>query len=182
MKHVTVDTAVLITLIDDKPGASVVRELLKRHKDGKINLFVSNRVFEHDTRKMRVAQVEKLRALLSDHNVEIESSGFRTDFSLLSGGDVLSGGSSERTSEEMFSFTKLVGKDPIEEYPASKTISRKLGDYDSLRDHFATKKDVFLTLDTKHYLATELRQKYQKDLGLVILSPAEFLENCNAER
>ncbi|MES2040064.1 MAG: hypothetical protein V4495_19790 [Pseudomonadota bacterium] len=180
MKHVTVDTAVLITLIDDKPGASVIRELFKWHKDGKINLFVSNRVFEHDTSKMRAAQVDELRALLSNHNVEIESSGFRTDFSLLSGGDLLNGGSSTRTSEEMSSFTKLVGKDPTEEYPSSKTISRKLGDYDSLTDHFATNKDVFLTLDTKHYLAMALRQKYQEELGLIILSPEEFLANCRA--
>lgn len=175
MKIVTLDTGILINLIDGNPGAIEVRELLKWHKDRKIKLFVSNRVFEHDTSKMRTVQVDELRALLNEHAVEIEGASFRVDFSLLSGGDLLSGGPSGRTIDEMSSFTRLVGINPNEEYPTSETISNKFGDYDSLRDHFATKKDAFLTLDKRHYLAAQRRQKYEKELGLVILSPAEFL-------
>lgn len=183
MKTATLDTGVLILALDDRPGANEVREMLQWHRDGKLGLHVSNRVFEHDTRRMRAAQVDALRTLLEEFDVAIEGAAFRYDFSLLSGGDILSGGPSMRTLEEMARFTKLVGKDPAEEYAASKTLSNKLGDYDSLKGHFASGRNVFVTVDKKHYLDVHRRERYAEQLGLVILSPAEFVaQNASLRR
>lgn len=175
MKRATLDTGVLILVLDGKPGANDVRKLLQWHRDGRLGLHVSNRVFEHDTRRMHTTQVDALRALLEEFDVAIEGASFRFDFSLLSGGDILDGRPSVRTSEEMAHFTKLVGKDPAEEYASSKTLSNKFGDYDSLKDHFASGRDVFVTIDEKHYLDVHRRERYAEHLGLVILSPAELV-------
>lgn len=180
MKKLTLDTGVLIQIIDDKPGAKEAKKLLEWHRDSEVEIYVSNRVFEHDTSKMRVAQVEKLRDLLEEFYINIQGASFRLNFSLLSGGDLLDGGLCQRTWEEMARFTVLVGMDPAEEYRASKTLSNKLGDYDSLLDHFASRRDVFITLDGKHYLDVNRRQRYAEQLGLIIQSPTEFLAQ-NAE-
>ena len=175
MKTATLDTGVLILALDDKPGANDTWVLLQWHRDGRLELHVSNRVFEHDTRRMDSAQVDALRALLGEFDVAIKGAAFRSDFSLLSGGDFLSGGPSVRTSEEMARFTKLVGKDPAEEYASSKSLSNKLGDYDALKEHFASGRNVFITTDKKHYLDVNRRPRYAEQLGLVILTPAEFV-------
>jgi len=183
MKKVTMDTGVLINILDAKPGAQDVQELLRWHKEGKIEIYVSNRVFEHDTRKMLQAQVQELQTLLKEYNISIEGAPFRLNFSLLSSRDLLSGGPSIRTPEEMKKFINLVGKDPSGQFASSKTLSNKLGDYDSLKDHFASGRDVFLTLDKKHYLDVHKRKRYEEQLGLVILSPTEFLEkNANLQQ
>lgn len=180
MKTATLDTGVLILALDDKPGANDVREMLRWHREESLRLYVSNRVFEHDTRRMRAAQVEALHMLLTEFNVDIISATFRFGFSYLSGGDNLSGGPSMRTPKEMERFRKLVGKDPAEEYPSSKTLSNKLGDYDSLKDHFASGRNFFVTVDTNHYLDVQRRARYAEQLGLLILSPSEFVANMLA--
>jgi len=182
MIRATLDTGVLILVLDGKPGANDVLKLLQWHREGKLELHVSNRVFEHDTRKMRATQIDELRKLLEEFDIPVEGAAFRFNFSLLSGGDALDGGASVRTSEEMAHFTKLVGKDPAEEYASSKTLSNKFGDYDSLKDHFASGRDVFVTIDEKHYLDVHRRERYVEQLGLLILSPAKLVAQIGSPR
>jgi hypothetical protein len=172
----TVDTGLLIQLIDNKLGADDVRKIFDLHEKGAVQLYVSNRIFEHDTTKMSEPQLAQIKDLIQHAKVIVDGAVFRSGFSLLSGGDLLSGGVSHRSQKELEKFGKLVGKDPVGEYLASSTISNKLGDYDALRDHFTSGRNIFLTADEKHYFATAQRQKYRKELGLIIQSPAEFLD------
>lgn len=143
--------------------------------ESKVVLFASNRVFEHDIFNMSQDSQRKLHELIRQYKIKNNASVFRLNFSLLDGGDHLDGELSIRTPQEMGKFNKLVGKDPIEEFQGNKTLLNKLGDYDSLKDHYASGRDVFVTLDTKHYLAVNMRDKYARELGLVVQSPEDFL-------
>ena len=176
MKTVTLDTVCLLKVLDNSPESEALFEILSWHKLEKIKLYVSNRIFDHDTSKMRAEQIEDLNRLIESYKITVEGSVFRSSFSMSDGRDLLSGGPSLRTSKEIHNFKKLVGEDPAIKYPLNATLSNKLGDYDSLKDHFCAKRDVFVTLDKKHYLATEMRPKYAQQLGLIILSPLEFIE------
>jgi hypothetical protein len=177
VKAISLDTGVLILLLDGKPGSADVETIFCWHRNKKIALYVSNRVFDHDTAKMDALQVKTLRELFEKYRVPVEGAVFRSSFSRLSGKDLLSGGVSLRTQEEMARFVSIVGCDPAVLPPSSvgKRLSNKLGDYDSLRDHYASGRDVFITLDTKDYLSTQRRQRYVQELGLVVLDPSEFV-------
>lgn len=178
--ELTLDTCVLIVLLDNKPGSEDVQKLLNLHNKQKIKLYISNRVFEHDTRKMHDEQKSKLYNILEENKIEIMGNKFRLSFSELSGKDLASGCKSVRTMEQMNHFAKLVGRDPIIQYLSSRTISNKLGDHDSLEEHFASGRDVFVTYDNKHYFDMHNRKQYAEELGLIIQTPAEFLgENFN---
>lgn len=176
MLRVTLDTCLLITFLDKKQGANLVDTILKLHLGKKIKVFVSNRIFEPDTveNKHRQEQFEKL---LRDFQIEVEGSIFRFDLSSYDGGDVLSGGPSLRSEEEIELFTKIVGSDPtfLHKDSLGKRLSNKLGDYDALMDHYCSKRDVFITLDTKDYLHKNKRSIYEDKLGLIIKSPEEFI-------
>ena len=106
---------------------------------------------------------------------------FRLGFSRLDGLDKLSGGFTTRNPEEMANFSKIVGKDPtnLPKSSIGNRLSNKIGDYDALRDHYADKREVFITLDTKDYLHITKRAIYFECLGLKIMSPSEFLEKCS---
>lgn len=171
----TLDTTVFIRAIDGKPGCEPAQRIFQLSKEGLVALVASNRVFEHDTSNMSQDSQRKLHECMQQHGVQIDPSGHRLGFSLLDGGDVLDGGPSIRTPEEMRRFEKLVGKDPTAEFQGNRTLGNKLGDYDALRDHFASGRDAFITLDTKHYLAVNLRDRYARELGLVVQSPEAFL-------
>ena len=179
--ELTLDTCVLIVLLDNKPGSEDVQKLLNLHNKQKIKLYISNRVFEHDTTDMSDEQKCKLHNILKQNKIEITGNKFRLCFSELSGGDLASGCNSVRTAAQMKHFAKLVGRDPIIQYSFScPTISNKFGDHDSLEEHFASGRDVFVTYDKKHYFAINRRKQYAEELGLIIQTPAEFLgENSN---
>lgn len=164
MKKVTLDTGSFLVVLDSKPEAQIVLEILSWHKSKKIEVYVSNRIFDHDTTRMREDQVDSLSNLIESHKISVEGPVFRSSFSISDGRDLLSGGPSLSTPEEIRHFKKLVGVDPAVQHHSSSTLSNKLGDYDSLKDHYCAKRDVFVTMDKKHYLAAEMRPKYAQQL------------------
>ena len=177
MRTLTLDTCVWIKLIDGADEADAVGRLLDLHSQEAVEVVVSNRLYEHDTSKMDLAQITQLKSIFEERQIKIQGSGFRNCFSLLSGGDLLSGGPTIRTPAEMHKFNAIVGKDPIITHPQGPKLSNKFGDYDSLKDHYAVGRDVFITYDTKHYLSERFRDRYRSELGLIIMSPEHFLHS-----
>jgi hypothetical protein len=180
-KKVTLDTGALICVIDKKPGWEDVEKIMSWHSEGKIQLFVSNRIFEPDTKGMHEDQVAGLEQLLHKYKVKRWGSVYRTGFSSLSGADLLSGAAIRRSIDEMNQFRMIVGPDPtsLRKEQVGSKLSNMIGDYDSLIDHYADRRDVFVTLDTKHYLHKNKREAYQVKLELLIQSPTEFVANSS---
>ena len=177
MLTVTLDTGLLLALIDGKPTAEHVKTILRWHVNGKIHACVSNRIFDPDTSRMRADQVTELSNILNSNGIPVIGSVARFGISRLDGLDLLSGGPTTRSREEMDEFSKIVGKDPssLSSFCVGTRISNKIGDYDALRDHFASNRAIFITLDGKDYLHTDKRVTYWNQLHLKIMSPSEFV-------
>ena len=178
---VTLDTGLMLSLLDRTREATAVEKILQWHLEGKVRAYVSNRIFDPDTCDMRDEQRKEMRMIIEKYDIEIIGSGFRLGFSRLDGLDKLSGGFTTRSPEEMANFSKIVGKDPtnLPKSSIGNRLPNKIGDYDALRDHYADKREVFITLDTKDYLHITKRAIYFECLGLKIMSPSEFLEKCS---
>lgn len=173
----TIDTAPLLDLVDRKGSFVYVEQIVEWHRVGHIELFASSRLLNPDTWKMNPKQKADLRRLLAEHGITIASSSFRLGISPLGGSDVLGGTEGGRSPEEMKRFEKIVGPDPASLPPDSvgRGMQRKIGDYDALPDHFASKRDVFVTLDKHDYFHTNRRPRYERELGLMIRSPQELV-------
>lgn len=171
--RITLDTCVLLDILDHGP-ASPYFGILEWHAAGKIEVTVSNRVFDPDTWKMSEAQQEQLGKLLADHKIDIGAAPFRLDISRLGGGDVLRGPYTKRSPDEVMRFRQIVGMGPSA-VPPSKKLRNEIGDYDALDCHFMEARDVFVTLDKRGYFAKAKRQTYERELGLIIQSPEEFI-------
>jgi|SRR5271157_1097619 len=172
---VTIDTCVWIEFIDNNTRAQEVAQILEWHVQGLIQVVVSNRVFDPD-----VQSAENRRALtklFSQHRIQIVPSAFRWGFSRLSCGDVLNGLATLRSGSELEKFAKLVGREPatLPKQNIGAKLSNKIGDYDSLRDHYRSGRDVFVTLDRRDYFAVSKREKYKRELGLIVQDPSEFI-------
>jgi hypothetical protein len=154
-----------------------VREILRWHSAGRLEAFVSNRVFEPDTVRMHPEQVDQLRRTLRDYGIRVVGAVFRSTFSTLSGKDLLSGGRRRRSVDQMARFTELVGREPVSLHPSAvgRKLPNKIGDYDSLREHYANMRDVFIPSETHDYFHVAKRPTYERALGLCILRPAEFV-------
>lgn len=173
----TIDTNCLILVIDRKSGYENIEKILNWHRIGKIIIYISNRVFEPDIIKMDFIQQEMISKLLIDYRIDVKGSICRHDISKLDGGDLLDGGFTRRNNEEMKKFRSIVGNDPtlLQKRKIGGKLSNKIGDYDSLLDHFCRENDVFITLDTKDIFHNDRRKKYEEELNLVIKSPEEFI-------
>ncbi|MFT5259008.1 MAG: hypothetical protein ACI9J2_001980 [Saprospiraceae bacterium] len=178
MEKLTLDTGLLIKAIEFKEGYESVLKICKWHADGKVLACVSNRLFNPDSVKMQDSQREKIRRLLEEYNIEIMGNLFRLGVSPLSGKDMMSGSSTDRTEQEINEFKSIVGIDPtqLSSRSVGSKLSNKIGDYDSLYEHFCKKRDVFLTFDGKDYFHKNHRSNYQSKLDLMILHPEEYVE------
>lgn len=174
---VTLDTSAVIDVLDSKGSCHAVRQILECHRQGRIRLYFSSRVLHPDTQQMSQDKQTSLQRLMEQYGIDIASSSFRLSVSTLNGPDVLDAPSSKRTSDEMNHFKTIVGDDPTQlaKSSAGNRIMQKIGDYDALRDHYAYKRDYFITLDTHDYFHIIKRPVYEKVLGLKIISPEEFV-------
>ena len=195
--EVTLDTGVLLDLLDEKGSFHFVKQMIKWHQEGYIELLASSRVFDHDTtgqkilkrrgskfqtgKKMSPERQDRFQQLVRDHGITIVHSPWRSRISHLNGRDVLDGLTIKRSPEEMDHFYNIVASDgdPADLHPSKvgNRLENKIGDFDALRNHFAFKRDVFVTLDRSDYLDTEKRDQYEKELGLTIQSPEEFVRS-----
>lgn len=175
---VTIDSSVLIDWLDKRqPTFDFVEQIMKWHKLEYIKVFTSSRVFSPDAWRMDKEQRAGLKQLLNDLKVTTASSTFRWSISILNGPDKLSGGNSQRSLEETKLFLKIVGSSPEPSSELERSFLRKLGDYDALRDHFMSGRDIFITRDTKGYFATDKRTRYEKELGLIVQGPEGFVSS-----
>jgi hypothetical protein len=177
MVTVTLDTCLLISLLDRKDGFQNTIKLLEWHKDKKIEASVSNRLFEPDIVGMDKDQQEDLINILSKYAIVVKGNTLRLDISTLGGKDLLSGPISLRSEDEMSKFKGIVGDDPssLPSENVGRRLPNKIGDYDSLFEHFCNKRDIFITSDKKDYFHTNKRKDYSAKLGLIIKSPLEFI-------
>jgi hypothetical protein len=170
---VTLDTSVLLDILDHGPNSRFCK-IMEQHDLGTIDVAISNRVNDPDTWKMRPGQREALRRLIADHKVTVCSAPFRLDISKLGGRDVLQGAGRKRSPGEVENFKRLVGNGPDTD-SRSKKLKNQIGDYDALECHFLANRDVFVTLDKRGYFSQERRDRYKRELGLIIQSPEEFV-------
>lgn len=177
MEKITIDTGVLIVLLEKITGFELIEKIIDWAESEKIMAFVSNRIFEPDTKKMRSEQVSELQEILFNAKVKTIGSLFRFGFSTLDGYDVLSGRKTNRKPDELIKFREVVGQDPTKLNLASvgEKLPNKIGDYDSLFDHYCELRDYFITLDTKDYLHSMKIIEYQEKLDLKIVSPKEYV-------
>lgn len=178
--RVSLDTAPVLDWLDWRVDgrltdtAQHIDQILAWHSAGRIQAFISNRVFDPDTQRMPTDKVEALKRLLNEHGVDIAPAAFRLDISCLDGGDVLNGPPTRLTLEEMNRFDTMVGPDPTSR-PDQKSAANRIADWDHLRDHFAAQRDIFITTDRGEYFAKHKRAMYERELGLVIRTPHEFV-------
>jgi hypothetical protein len=174
---VTIDTNAWIQWRAKKGCYPQIEQILRWQQEGKVQIYVSNRLRDPDTWDMYADQRDEILNALAKMGVQTIRSTFRLGISKLGGRDVLSGGATDRTSEEFEKFRKLVGPEPttLKAEQVGSRMSNKIADFDALRDHFGAKFDVFLTLDKREYLDIKKRGDYFKELGLLIQSPEEFV-------
>jgi len=170
---ITIDSCLWIDLIDKK-NSSRIKNLLNFCKDNKISIHSSSRVYNFDSVKMDLVQQKVLYEIINKYSVIIDSSPFRFGSvssklgSRFSNGDYLS---SISHKEEEGQFEEVFGSDPIK-LPKENTgarLSNWISDYDSLKQHYLNKRDVFVTNDKKIYFSEEKRILAKKKLKLIIL-------------
>ena len=176
---VTLDTNLLITVIQERQGHQKIRDILAANRRGVISAGISNRLFQPDTVRMDHETKEKLHELLSSYDItEVIPSRFRWGISLLSGLDLISGGHTARTAEEILAFRRISDGDPITRPTRQpKSLDKEfndIGDYDALYDHFCSKRDVFLTQEKGRTFSNDKRIAYKEELGLIIQDPEDF--------
>lgn len=175
-EKITIDTGVLITLIDAKDRDGHATKILEWVKQGRVQAFVSNRILEPDAKAMRTEGQKALRDFIHENRLRILGSVARFGVSSLDGHDLLGGGRTDRTPTELLRFKVVVGQNPTH-FPSGhfgKNLSNHIGDYDALFDHYCDKSDYFITLDSKGYLHRDKRLDYQQELGLNVVSPEEY--------
>jgi hypothetical protein len=187
------DTSAVLDCIDRAGAYLSVDQIAEWHKSGKIMLFVSSRVQYPDTQKMDETQKRKLRQWLTQNSIVETESSWRVGISPVGGPDVIGKPLTHRSENEMERFEIIVGPNPAPgktPEPELKrrwgnmtmnTLERKIGDYDALYDHYAAERDVFITLDTRDYFGIKKRERYKKELNLVVQSPEEFVREHQPE-
>jgi hypothetical protein len=180
MISVTLDTNLFILVIKQRPGYQKVKDILTAHRDGVISAVISSRAFQPDTLRMGHETKEKFHEMLSSYKIfERMPSRFRWGISVIGGVDLLSGGYTGRTPEEILEFKRISLGDPVTRPDRQpKTLDKSyndIGDYDALYDHFCNKRDVYLTKDHRRVFSLDKRPKYISELGLVVQDPDDFV-------
>jgi hypothetical protein len=134
-------------------------------------------VISPDAWRMDKAQRAGLKQLLNELKVTTVNSILRRSILILSGLDKLSGGNHQRSLEETTHFLNIVGSSPQSSGELERSFLRKLGDYEALRNHFMPGRDIFITRDTTGYFATDKRTRDEKERGLMVHGPEEFVSS-----
>ena len=183
-KSVTIDTCVWLSVLDSKSTEASV--LLDACMKLGITIYVSSRVNSFDTVKMRSEQQERLEELKRKYGAKITPAPFmfgsvydeKITGSTFGGVDFLGDLNESHRDKE---FTRIVGQHPTKNPGAlGSKASNHIGDYDSLRQHYLSKIDAYITSDTKVYFSEVNRRKYKDSLELIIISPEEFLNDINS--
>ncbi|EGQ7815785.1 TPA: hypothetical protein ACPJ1X_001660 [Vibrio alginolyticus] len=184
MNSITVDTCVWVRLIDGKDEEEIF-QLLEHCKKNKIQIYSSSRVFSFDTTKMDNEQKSNIRKLMDEYGVVLDQAEFRLNASLL--GSVhdetpREGLGSIHTSLLEDKFIGVFGPDPKTLNPrqTGKNLSNWIGDYDSLKHHYLNHRGLYVTYDTKIYMAQDMRDKAQNELDLTIVDPSIAREQLKA--
>lgn len=163
---VTLDTNALIDYIDDNDRAHWTKQLLRWHDDGLIELGLSYRTLDSDTRRMDKDQQEEMSRVVSDRDLEVLDSNFRFGVTGLGGRNLLG----DPTPAD---FREVVGEDPSDREDDEPL---DFVDHDILRDHYREKRDVLLTWDASpKYFDERMRKRYEEELGLVVRTPKQFV-------
>ncbi|MEZ9633000.1 hypothetical protein AB4370_07880 [Vibrio cyclitrophicus] len=184
MNSITIDTCVWVKLIDGKNEEEIL-QLLEHCKKNEIPIYASSRVFSYDTTKMDDKQNSNIRKLMDKYRVVLDQAKFRLGASSLSSvhnetpGEGLS--NVHKSSLEN-KFIDVFGTDPTElnRRTTGKKLSNWIGDYDSLKHHYLNGRGLYVTYDTKIYMAQDMRDKAQNELGLAIVAPSIALEQLKA--
>lgn len=177
MKLLTIDTSSLLAWLTGKGVGADVDQIMKWHDQRLVEVQVSTRVANVDAEKMHEHQRLALEQKLSAHGIQITTSSVRSDNSTRNGPDVLAGPIAH-SDTEFQRFEKVVGNEPhsLPRQRAGRKLRNKIEDYAPLRDHYATKRDVFITNETRDFFNQMHRWNYKAQLGLVIQSPREFVD------
>jgi predicted nucleic acid-binding protein len=154
MEKVTLDTNVIIDLIENRGDPDVVAILIAKHCSEKIDLAITTRV----TLELGKT-IEKLNEIVV---LEELNSPFRFNMSKLSGKDILSTGSA---SEQI---QKLLFPNAI----SNKTLKHRICDGDILDSHRRAKRDVLLTGDKDILRKSELLYQMFK---IRVMSASEYV-------
>ena len=172
MKKLTFDTNIWIDLRDKRIGHEDISRILKWHDQGKVQIFTSNRFYEPDSSQMQQESLKSIEDIFEKHKIEIVPSTLRSGVSALSGRDVLGGGSTNRSREEIILFRQIAGGEPS---------NKNLADFDFLLGHFSDGRDYFITNDERRVFSHDKRARYLDELGLKVVSPKEFVDVFNRE-
>ena len=175
---ITVDTGPSLNVVDELGDEyEYIIKMLEWHKKGCIEIFATSRILL-DTIKKGPSRYHQIRTVLNDiNNITISPSPIRLNYSTLSGPDVLIGSVTDyRTVEEIAIFRQIV-KDPttLNKSQVGKRLRNKIADYDVLFNHFEKGRDAFITLDKSDIFAPNKRLLYKKKLGIIIMSPRDFV-------
>ncbi len=193
---VTVDTVVWIKYLGDYAEKPQIQDMLEVCRQRNIKIYTSSRAFNFDTTTKDPKQTEQMRNVISnlgaletpapfilaDQNDPKKTGsvlGDRNDTqktgSMLGTTDFLSDLNIDEREAE---FISVVGCHPTKKNPAElgSKASNHIGDYDALRQHYINDFGVFLTYDTHLYFTHEKRLIYKEKLGLIVMSPSEFLK------
>lgn len=173
MKLLTIDTSSLIEWLN---GQGEVDQIMKWHEQGLVEVRVSSRV-ANDVRKIHEKQHQALAQKLSAHGIQILPSAANPGIAPGNGSDVAEG-QSVRSDTDLQRFEEFIGTTPapLPRPHAGRQLRNKIEDYSPLRDHFATKRDIFITSATRGYFTQTHRWNYKARLGIVIQSPREFVD------
>jgi hypothetical protein len=108
----------------------------------------------------------------------------RWNYSPWNGPDVVLGSLTDyRTGEEIALFREII-KEPtfLNKSQVGNRLSNKIADYDALFNHFVEGRDVFITLDKSDIFAPDKRLLFKEKLGIIILSPRDFVMTHFLER
>jgi predicted nucleic acid-binding protein len=158
--RITLDTNILVEYWKKQDKMSVVEILLEKSKNGEVDLVVTRRI-EDDIPMPKLS--ERIKNL-SDLGVSQIGSVTRLGHWVL-GVDMLG-------SEEFLSVTD-------ELHQEADSNNRKFPDWrdlDHIHAHFLQHRDYFLTWDKE---ILKLREAFRERLGLIIMSPDDFLTSMN---
>ena len=184
MNSITIDTCVWVKLIDKKNEEEII-QLLEHCQKNEIQIYSSSRVFSCDTKKMDAEQNSHIKKLMDEYGVILDQAEFRIGMSPLTSVHSKKPGEFTRSIHKSAlekKFIDIFGKDPTELDPrqTGKKRSNWIGDYDSLKHHYLKGRGLYVTYDTKIYMAQDQRVKAKNELGLIIVSPRIALEQLQS--
>lgn len=189
MEHqsVTIDTCVWNKYIDNRAEKPEIQALFEACKEREIKIYASSRVFSFDTTTQNPEQTQQIKELMQSIGAQVTPAPFilgdvndpKNTGSSFGGTDFLA---DFYSSERERAFIAEVGRHPTKNHPSQlgNKASNHIGDYDALLQHYMNNFDAFVTYDTHLYLAPAKRAAYKKNLGLTVMSPAEFLSSLGA--